>query len=194
MMIHAGEINCCATTGAYLTQRKEDDGRSPVGQETKGGHNGGSVSVSVFILPIPHSHHRFTLNCIGTGCRKPLVYVRMWFVHTHDRASSAFSVLVAAFTTRHWFPKASDFIPSEAYNYYPTIASPNCCRSRNRSAPLQARWCRNQTKGQTGRGAGQHECTTRRGGYHSHQEKYTPINRPTPLHGAAHCCYGCCYW
>ena len=136
MMINAGGINCCATTGAYLTQRKVDDGRSPVGHETKEGHNGGSVSV--LILPIPHSHHRFTLSCIGTGCRKPLMYVRMGIF-------SYIRMTVLLLHHRYWWRLSQHATagvpwlltyPFRSVQLPPwQFTSPNCCRSRNRPAP-----------------------------------------------------------
>ena len=60
------------------------------------------------------------------------------FVHTHDRASSASLVSVAASPTRHYYcPMASGRSLQKRATATQVVASLICCRSINRRAPCE---------------------------------------------------------
>ena len=93
MTINTGVIFCCTATGTYSTQRKADDGRSPVGHETK------EKTQRRFGFGIYTALHNLSLSV-----HAQLYLYRMTedlevrtdgdlFVHTHDHASSVSLVL-----------------------------------------------------------------------------------------------------
>ena len=113
--------------------------------------------------------------------------MRDLFVRTHDRASSASLVLVAAVTT----PLVSHgfwLIPSEACNCYPSSCFPHVLPIYEQKGPivksvvLEPRTMGNTKSRQTGR------CTD---GVDSTVIKTHP-HRPTPT--LPYCCSSCGYW
>ena len=60
------------------------------------------------------------------------------FVHTHDRASLASSVLVAAFTTRHhWYPMASVWSLQKRATAYPSSCFPHVTPIYRQKGPIE---------------------------------------------------------